>query len=274
MNVLLTPILEDLRGLYAISDRFRRFDAYASLGSGKTRGEPLPIGTFSPMGERQAAYLDGLIAVNAEGLAQTTADDVAADFVLLNERFRLMLVVADVPRNGWTQRQLTDADWRFTLKNDALPKSVTLDGFDRWVSVLLWTDTEATETYVKREVRSALYRALHRRYIGAPDTLAEMMQQEGRVLSYAGYTPELAADELAYSREVIAPYLQKSDFPTCFAALYGDEAAKAAGYEALGLTTDAGFQLALYDVSGKPQADLLNFQMQGEQYGLVTAPGV
>ena len=262
MNVSLTPVLEDLRGLYAITDRFERFDAYAALGSGKTRGEPLPIGTFSPMGERQTAYLDQLIAVNAEGLAQTTADDVTRDFTALDERFRLMLVVADVPRNGWTQRHLTDADWRFTLKNDALPKGVALDGFDRWVSVLLWTDTEATETYVKREVRSALYRALHRRYSGPPATLAEMMQQEGRVLAYAGYTPELDTDELAYSLEVIAPYLQKSDFPTCFAALYGDEAAKAAGYEALGLTANAGFQVALYEASGTP-VKALGFQVRG-----------
>ena len=263
MNVSLTPILEDLRGLYAITDRFRRFDAYAALGSGRTRGEPLPLGTFSPMGERQAAYLDQLIAVKAEQLAQTTADDVTTDFTALDDRFRLMLVVADVPRNGWTQRQLTDAEWRFTLQNDRLPKGVTLDGFDRWVSVLLWTDTEATETYVKREVRGALYRALHRRYVGEPHTLAEMLRQEGRVLNYAGYTPELDTDELAYSREVTAPYLQTSDFPVCFAALYGDEAARAAGYDALGLTANAGFQLALHDASGKSQTDLLQFQPAG-----------
>ena len=269
MNVSLTPVLEDLRGLYAITDRFERFDAYVSLFSGtsrggqKTRGEPLPLGTFSPMGERQADYLDELIALKAEPLAQTTADEVMTDFTELDDRFRLMLVIADVPKNGWTQRQLTDAEWRFTLQNDRLPKGVTLGEFDRWVSVLLWTDTEATETYIKREVRGALYRALHRRYIGPPHTLAEMMQQEGRVLAYAGYTPELAADELAYSREVIASYLQKSDFPVCFAALYGDEAARAAGYEALGLADNAGFQLALHNALGENRVDLLNLQIQG-----------
>ena len=177
-----------------------------------------------------------------------------------------MLVVADVPRNGWTQRQLTDAEWRFTLSNDIRPKSASSAGFSSWVSVLLWTDTEATETYVEREVRGALYRALHRRYIGPPNTLAEMMGQEGRVLAYAGYTPELAADELAYSREVIAPHLQKSDFPVCFAALYGDEAAKAAGYEALGLTANAGFQLALHKAFSN-QVDLPVF-LNGQEVAL------
>ena len=268
MKVSLTPSLEDLRGLYTVSDRFERFDAYVSLSSGvsrkgkKTRGEQLPLGTFSPMGERQAAYLDRLLELEAETLAQSAANEVAADFATLPERFRLMLVVADVPRNGWTQRQLTDAEWRFTV-SDMRPQSAPADGFDRWVSVLLWTDAEPTQTYVRREVRGALYRALHRRYVGEPHTLAEMMQQEGRVLAYAGYMPGLNTDELAYSREVIAPYLQTSDFAVCFAALYGDEAARAAGYGALGLAANAGFQLALHGASGKPRADLLQFQLAG-----------
>ena len=246
MDVALTSILEDFRDLYRIEDRFERFDAYAALGSGKARGEPLPVGTFSPMGERQAGYLDRLITMGAEELAQTAADEVAEDFTDFSDRFRLMLVVADVPRNGWTQRQLTDAEWRFT-PSDTLPKSMSLEDFDRWVSVLLWTDTEATEAYVKREVRGALYRALHVHHVGAAHTLAQMMQQEGRVLAYAGYTSELDMGELEYSREVLEPYLQRTEFPGCFAALYGDAATKNVGYEALGLAAQAGFQVALHD---------------------------
>ena len=198
------------------------------------------------MGERQAGYLDRLIAMGAEGLAQAAADEVAEAFADFADSFRLMLVVADVPRNGWTQRHLTDAEWRFTL-NDTLPKSVTMGGFDRWVSVLLWTDTEATETYVKREVRGALYRALHVRYLGLARTLSEMMRQEGRVLAYAGYTPKLGAEELEYTRAVLAPYLQSTDFPVCFAVLYGDDASRRVGYGPLGLAENAGFQLALHD---------------------------
>ncbi len=253
MKVVLTTILDDLRGLYTIADRLARFGAYVSLssgkarGGGKSRGEQLPLGTFSPMGERQAGYLDRLIAMGAEGLAQATADEVAHDFTTFNDRFRLMLVVADVPRNGWTERHLTDAEWRFTLKNDTLPKSVTLKGFDRWVSVLLWTDVEVSETYISREVRAALYRALHYRYLAPSRTLADMMRQEGRVLAYAGYTPELGGEELEYSREVIRPFLQSADFPVCFAALYGDDAARQVGYKGLGLPASAGFQVALRD---------------------------
>ena len=247
MKVTLTEVLKDLRGLYDIEDRFQRFDAYRALAIGETRGEYRPIGTFSPMGERQADYLDRLLALDAERLARVSADEVAADFALLPDKFRLMLVVADESRNGWTERNLTDAQWRFTLKDDTLPRNVVMKDFDRWVTVLLWTDIEATEDYVKRETRAALYRALHFCYVGSPKTLQEMMQQEGRVLAYAGYTPTSSPEELAYSREVIQPHLQSSEFPVCFAALYGDEAARDAGYEPLGLESKAGFQLALAD---------------------------
>ncbi len=265
MNVVLTNILGDLKNLYAMPDRLERFRAYAALSSGKTRGEPLPLGTFSPMGERQADYLEHLVAIDAETLAQRAANEVAGDFATFGDSFRLLLVVADVPRNGWTQRQLTDAQWRFTLKDDALPKGVTLAGFDRWVSVLLWTDTEATEAYVRKEVRGALYRALSYRYLGAPRTLAQMLRQEGRVLAYAGYRPELDEEELHYSREALEPYLQSAAFPVCFAALYGDEAARSAGHEALGLTAQAGFQLALFDtLPGEPR-ESLRTQADSEQ---------
>ena len=269
MKVVVTEILDDLRDLYRIEDRFRRFEAYVSLssgkarGGGKARGEPLPLGTFSPMGQRQAGYLEQLIAMGAEGLAQVAADEVAEAFADLTDRFRLMLVVADVPKNGWTERQLTDAEWRFTLKNDTLPESTMPTNFDRWVSVLLWTDTEATKAYVESEVRGALYRALHHRYVGAPRTLTlgEMMRQEGRVLAYAGYVPKPDVD-LDYSRVVIAPYLQSTEFPVCFAALYGDAAARQVGYDALGLAADAGFQLALHDTLADETRTSLILRMQ------------
>ncbi len=267
MKVVVTEILDDLRDLYRIEDRFRRFEAYVSLssgkarGGGKARGEPLPLGTFSPMGQRQAGYLEQLIAMGAEGLAQVAADEVAEAFADLTDRFRLMLVVADVPKNGWTERQLTDAEWRFTLKNDTLPNTMPTS-FDRWVSVLLWTDTEATKAYVESEVRGALYRTLHVRYVGVPRTLGEMMRQEGRVLAYAGCVPKLDLEEVQYSRVVIASYLQSTEFPVCFAALYGDAAARQVGYDALGLAADAGFQLALHDTLADETRTSLILRMQ------------
>jgi hypothetical protein len=39
--------------------------------------------------------------------------------------------------------------------------------------------------------------------------------------------------------------LDKGDMPTLVAALYGDDAARACGYPPLGLSANAGFDLAL-----------------------------
>jgi len=76
-----------------------------------------------------------------------------------------------------------------------------------------------------------------------------MMRQEGLALAFAGATePALDPDDLHYTREVIQPYLDSQHFPTIFACLYGDEAAKSVGYEPLGLSTKAGYALALADV--------------------------
>jgi hypothetical protein len=46
---------------------------------------------------------------------------------------------------------------------------------------------------------------------------------------------------------VIAPHLQSTHQPTVIACLYGDEAAKELGYPPLGLSKNAGFQIALAD---------------------------
>ena len=67
--------------------------------------------------------------------------------------------------------------------------------------------------------------------------------------------PALNADEIAYTREVIAPHLDTKNYPTIMACLFGDEAAQALGYAPMGLSERAGFALALHDgrleLSGK-----------------------
>ena len=57
--------------------------------------------------------------------------------------------------------------------------------------------------------------------------------------------PTLDAEDTAYSREVLAPHLDSEDFPTRFACLYGDEAARSVGYTPLGLSRRAGYAVAL-----------------------------
>ena len=255
MNVSVTPILGSLREIYDLDDRMARYHAYVALLKGDTRGEPLPIGVFSPMGKRQPAFLDALLALDAEGVAARASAEAEERLAWLPDRYRVVLVVADVPRNGWTERHLTDADWRCTEKADTMTKSSRSDAFDRWVSVQLWTDEVPSEALVRRETSSAVYRAAHRRHLGAPSTLGERIRQEGRALAFAGATVQLAEDDLTYSREVIDPLRGSCHHPTCFAAIYGDEAARAVGYRPLGLSARAGLEVGLHEarIEGAPE---------------------
>ncbi len=232
MQVTLTPILRELRALYDIGGTWPRFRAYVELSSGGP--ELLPLGQFSPMGKRQPAYLDALLALNAEGLAHEAARGAAVQLRVVDAHLRLMLIVVDEPRNGWTQRDLTDTTWRFSGNE-----------MNDWITVQLWTDTPPEVEYVRRETRASLYRAAHQQVLGLPRSLGAMLAQEGRAAAFAGEKPQLDAEELAYTREVIAPLLGSTHFPTCFAALYGDAAARRVGYPPLGLSERAGFALGL-----------------------------
>ena len=62
-------------------------------------------------------------------------------------------------------------------------------------------------------------------------------------------TPALDADDLAYTREVLAPLLDADDKPTLVAALFGDDAARDLGYTPLGLSRNAGLALARADAA-------------------------
>ncbi len=241
MEISFVPILPELCRIYRIEDVTSRFEAYVSLVSGKGAEEALPLGMFSPMGKRQPAYLDALMALDAERCVSETAEHVAEELAMLPDRYRLMIVPVDEPRNGWTERSLSDADWRFS----AAMNQFTDENAARWVTIQVWTDIDPTETYIVRETWAAIFRAAHQRRHGLPRRLSEMMLQEGRSLAFAGYAPTLSTDEIASAREVLRAIESSEAYPTCFSALYGDGAAKAVGYSPLGLPRRAGFEVAL-----------------------------
>lgn len=245
MKVSLTPILQSLRDIYNVEGIMPRFQAYLALMTGAARGEFLPLGVFSPMGKRQADYLDALIKLKAEDIATEATAEVTAKLAALPDHYRLLLVVADVSRNGWTERYLTDAEWRFYDKYNQLPKEVAPIDFDRWVTVQLWTDEESTASYIRKETQAAIYRAAHLRRLGAPTTLEAMIRQEGRALAFAGYAPDLDTDDITYSREIIEPLRNSTDQATCFGVLYGDDIARAVGYQPLGLSAFAGINVGI-----------------------------
>ena len=65
-------------------------------------------------------------------------------------------------------------------------------------------------------------------------------------LEYPLHRYALDREELAYTAEVVRPQLDATHFPTCFTCLYGDEAARSAGYTPLGLSPWAGFAYAAH----------------------------
>ena len=96
-------------------------------------------------------------------------------------------------------------------------------------------------------VREAAWRAAEVARRGDPRTLQAMLRQEGQAAAFAGRVPEFSAEELDYSRAVLAPHLDSDHQPTVLAAMYGDEGARAWGYAPLGLSSYAGFQVGLAD---------------------------
>ena len=152
-------------------------------------------------------------------------------------RFRVALVVADDAHGGWTNRYQSEFDQRFG--GAAMYKR-------GWITGILWTSEEPSAEAARHEVATAIHRFTHDRRYGPPTTLKAMLAQEGAAMAAAGCRePALDADDLAYTRETMAPYLGSADRPTAIACLYGDAAARELGYRLLGFSPRAGLALAL-----------------------------
>ena len=59
--------------------------------------------------------------------------------------------------------------------------------------------------------------------------------------------PVLDADDVAYTREVLIPYLDADDMRTAIECLFGDEPGRTLGFTPRGLSPWAGLALALHD---------------------------
>jgi hypothetical protein len=80
-----------------------------------------------------------------------------------------------------------------------------------------------------------------------------MLAQEGHVMAMAGSTgPVVDEDDIAYTREVLIPYLDADDKRTAIECLFGDTAARTLGFTPRGLSPWAGLALALHDARRSP----------------------
>src|SRR5262249_17766408 len=84
---------------------------------------------------------------------------------------------------------------------------------DYWLTGVLWSSEPPSERAVREAILTAAYRVAYMHRHGFARTLREMLTQEGQVMALAGCSgPTLDAEDLAYTREVLVPFL---DAETC-----------------------------------------------------------
>jgi hypothetical protein len=254
MTLELIPLLQKQREIYNLPIGFERFRSYIQAMA-DPNGEGLalpPLVAMNPMGKPHiAALLDQLLALGAEPIAAEAVAEAATRLAPLPRALRVGLVVSDDLLGGWTNRYLSEA-------------SLRLDGSyavrHGWATVPLWTSEEWEAEAIRAATLAAIYRTCYMGRFGKPQTLEQILAQEGLVGRFAAMSaPRLDPDDLAYTREVLAAYRRASDFPVVFACLYGDEAARSVGYPPVGLSPRAGFALALaeaYERSLSPEQAL------------------
>ena len=235
------PLLEKQLELYKIPLGPQRFEAYIKLTAGdatKTEDIPLPpLVLANPMAKIHALeYLQVLQKLNADKIAATTMQQAQRELDI-QEELKVSTVLLDDLNGGWTNRYLNEA-YDYFKYAERLKKFA-------WISVPCWTADSPSLDAIQQMVRAYMFRAKYVLEHGNPKTLPEVLQQEGLVMRFAGIKQWLEPEDLEYSKEVITPYLQSEHYPTQFACLFGDEAAKAVGYPPLGLSARAGFALAL-----------------------------
>jgi hypothetical protein len=245
MKFEFVPLFDELRCLYLTPPGPQRFQAYIDLAVGVANAAkdiPFPpLLTVNPMAKEHAlARLDEWIALDAEHHTKAALQE-ATDRLQPTEysqTVKVGLSFIDDVHGGWTNRTLND------LAKFKTGEAVRKSG---WLSVQLWTsetaDIDTLRSTVLESARRAAYAVEH----GDPKRLHQMIQQEGVAAKFASRALKFDVEELEYSRSVIQPYLDSTHQPTVIACLYGDDAAHELGYRPLGLSKNAGFQIALAD---------------------------
>jgi hypothetical protein len=111
-----------------------------------------------------------------------------------------------------------------------------------------WSSEAATERAVREAILTAAHRRAYLHRHGPARTLRDLLAQEGQVMAHGGCSgPTLDAEDIAYTREVLIPYLDAEDMRTCMECLFGDEPGRTLGFTPRGLSPWAGLALALHD---------------------------
>jgi hypothetical protein len=297
MKLEFIPLLQLQRDLYNIPLGQERFQAYLEtmLNSDASDVELPTLGIMNPMGKAHIpAMLDALIAMDADTVASQAIAELLDQFEKDSGTFKLGLVVADDLMGGWTNRYTSEFSARFEIEK-TLKRG--------WLSGILWTSEIPSLQKVREEALTTVYRATYIQRHGFAHTLQEMLNQEGYAMAMAGCTqPSLDDDDIAvlglvrhtsktetldkkgsgvphlrgnryiaYTREIITPYLSSRDYPTVIVCLFGDRAAHSLGYKSQGLSERAGLALALHQIYS---SDFCSQDTRGQLVARLVAGGI
>jgi hypothetical protein len=265
MNLEYVPLLRVMRELQGIprgqppdfhgKRRFKQYLRTIFDYDRKVVKLPLLL-AMNPMGkDHVTALLDAYLALDADGLGARVAAEVAARLADVLLDFKVGLVVCDDLLGGGTNRYEQEFAFRFGpgpgRSIPSAPKSTRWQ-MDYWLQGVLWSSEPPSERAVREAILTAAHRVAYLHQHGPARTLREMLAQEGQVMALAGCGgPTLDAEDLAYTREVMIPYLDADDMRTCIECLFGDAAACTLGFTPRGLSPWAGLALALHDARAK-----------------------
>jgi hypothetical protein len=252
MRLRYVPLLQLQRQLQGLPRDYARFQQYLRtvLNPEGTGPELVPLLLANPMAkDHVTALLDALLALDADGVAARCASEASAGLDPLPGDYDIGLVVVDDLMGGWTNRSAVEYTIRFQYgpPPEQPPRWTTTRP---WVYGVLWSSEPASEKFAREAILTAIYRMAYVQQHGLARTLRSMLAQEGHVLAAAGCTsPTLDADDIAYTREVLRPFLDADDMRTAIECLFGDNAGRTLGFSPRGLSPCAGLALALHDAT-------------------------
>jgi hypothetical protein len=249
MNLELFPTLQIQREFFARPRAIARFWEYLGILSD---GDDIvtPITSLNPMGrEHNAAKVEELLALEAETVAAqalTEAEQRLPGTPGVGP-FKFSLVVSDDLGGMWSNRTTSELSQR--VPGQKLDNALRR-GF---IEIACWVSQRWTPELIRQEVLMMAYRLTYWQLRERPRTLGEVMTQEGLAMRFAGLPPTLPADDLEYSRHVLAPHRAATETSILMPALFGDPAAREFGYEPLGLSPRAGLEVALAEALASTQ---------------------
>ena len=266
MNLDYVPLLRVMREIQSIPrgqppdfNGKRRFKQYLHTifdYDRKVCKLPLLL-AMNPMAkDHVTALLDAYLAMDGDGIGARAAAEASARLADVPGDLKVGLVVVDDLMGGGSNRYHCEFAFRigtdYSRIGDGPPKLPRWLK-DYWLQGTLWSSEAASERAIREAVLTAAYRVAYQQRHGPARTLRAMLAQEGQVMAAAGCGgPTLAAEDLAYTREVLVAYLDADDMRTCIECMFGDAPARTLGFTPCGLSPWAGLALALHDARANP----------------------